>query len=210
VTKVPEGEIHIPVFYERVKSLDQVVPVEYVMPGCPPESKQIAAVVEAIISGATLPPPGRAIIGAGTVAVCEECPRQKNVKQIERFYRPHEITPDPDICLLEQGIVCMGIATRAGCGALCPQVNMRCEGCYGPLDDVVDQGANMVAAIASVIQAGSGPLAGIDEVELAHKIGAVMDTLVDPAGTFYRFNMAHSLLARARPDGAKAEKGAAR
>jgi hypothetical protein len=37
-----------------------------------------------------------------------------------------------------------------------------------------------------------------------------MDTLVDPAGTFYRFNMAHSLLARARPDGAKAEKGAAR
>jgi hypothetical protein len=25
-----------------------------------------------------------------------------------------------------------------------------------------------------------------------------MDTLVDPAGTFYRFNMAHSLLQRVR------------
>ena len=210
VTRVPEGEIHIPVFYERVKSLDQVVPVDYIMPGCPPESEQIAAVMEAIISGAELPPPGGAIIGAGSVAVCEECPRQKNVKQIERFYRPHEITPDPDICLLEQGIVCMGIATRSGCGALCPRVNMRCEGCYGPLDGVVDQGANMVAAIASVVQAGGGPLAGIDEAELAHQIGAVMDTLVDPAGTFYRFNMAHSLLARARTNGGKAEKGAAR
>lgn len=209
VTRVPEGEIHIPVFYERVKSLDQVVPVEYIMPGCPPEAKQIAAVMEAIIGGAELPAPGGAIIGAGTVAVCEECARQKNVKQIERFYRPHEITPDPDICLLEQGMVCMGIATRAGCGALCPQVNMRCEGCYGPLDGVTDQGANMVAAIASVIQEGGGPLAGIDEVDLAHRIGAVMDTLVDPAGTFYRFNMAHSLLARARFNGGKAEKGAA-
>jgi F420-non-reducing hydrogenase small subunit len=209
VTKVPEGEIHIPVFYDRVKSLDQVVAVDYIMPGCPPESKQIAAVIEAIISGAGLPAPGGAIIGAGSVAVCEECPRQKNIKQIERFYRPHEITPDPDICLLEQGMVCMGIATRSGCGALCPQVNMRCEGCYGPLDGVTDQGANMVAAIASVIQAGGGPLAGIDEHDLAHRIGAVMDTLVDPAGTFYRFNMAHSLLARARFNGGKAEKGAA-
>ena len=210
VTKAPEGEIHLPVFYERVKSLDQVVAVDYVMPGCPPESKQIAAVIEAVISGAELPAPGGAIIGAGKVAVCEECPRQKNVKRIERFYRPHEIITDPNICLLEQGIVCMGIATRAGCGALCPQVNMRCEGCYGPLDGVVDQGAAMVAAIASVIEAGSGPLAGIDEPELQRKIGEVMDTLVDPAGTFYRFNMAHSLLMRARPDAGHAQRGAAR
>jgi hypothetical protein len=27
-----------------------------------------------------------------------------------------------------------------------------------------------------------------------------MDTLVDPAGTFYRFNMAHSLLQRMRAE----------
>jgi F420-non-reducing hydrogenase small subunit len=210
VTKVPEGEIRIPVFYKRVKTLDQVVPVDYIMPGCPPESHQIAAVIEAVISGATLPPPGRAIIGAGKVAVCDECPREKNVKQIERFYRPYEITPDPNICLLEQGIVCMGVATRAGCGALCPQVNMRCEGCYGPLDEVVDQGANMIGAIASVIKEGSGSLAGVDEAELQRKIGEVMDTLVDPAGTFYRFNMAHSLLMRARSREDNAAKGGAR
>ncbi|MGC8878150.1 MAG: oxidoreductase [Anaerolineae bacterium] len=208
-TKVPEGTIQIPVFYERVKSLDQVVPVDYMMPGCPPEAHQIAAVMDAVITGVPLPPPGRSIIGAGSVAVCEECPRQKNVKRIKRFYRPHEITPDPEICLLEQGIVCMGVATRAGCGALCPRVNMRCEGCYGPLDGIEDQGANMVAAIASVIEEGSGPLAGIDEAELQRRIGEVMDTLVDPAGTFYRFNMARSLLMRARFMGDSAEKGVA-
>ncbi|MGQ9786625.1 MAG: hypothetical protein ACUVSJ_09205 [Anaerolineae bacterium] len=105
--------------------------------------------------------------------------------------------------------MCIGIATRAGCGALCPQVNMRREGCYGPLDGVEDQGANMVAAIASVIEEGSGPLSGIDEVELQRRIGEVMETLVDPAGTFYRFNMAHSLLMRARFTGDGVEKGVA-
>jgi F420-non-reducing hydrogenase small subunit len=198
VTKVPEGELHIPVFYNTVKALDQVVPVEYIVPGCPPEPPQIWGVLEAIITGAELPPPGGSIIGAGTVAVCEECPREKHEKEIERFYRPHEIVPDPDVCLLEQGILCMGIATRAGCGALCPQVGMRCAGCYGPLDGVVDQGANMVSAVASVIKAGSGALAGIDEDELAREIGEVMDTIEDPSGTFYRFSMAHSLLKRVR------------
>jgi len=210
VTKVPEGELHIPVFYNTVKTLDQVVPVDYVIPGCPPEPPQIWAVLEAIVTGAELPAPGGAIIGAGTVAVCEECSREKHEKEIERFYRPHEIVPDPDICLLEQGIICMGIATRAGCGALCPQVGMRCAGCYGPLDGIVDQGANMVSAIASVVKAGSGALAGIDEEELAREIGKVMDTIEDPSGTFYRFSMAHSLLTRVRSNGDGAQDGGGR
>jgi len=201
VTKVPEGKIRIPSFYQTVKCLEQVVPVDYIMPGCPPEAHQIAAVMDAIISGAELPKPGGAVIGAGTLAVCHECPRQKNEKKIARFYRPHEIVPDAETCLLEQGIVCMGIATRGGCGALCPKVGMRCEGCYGPLDDIPDQGANMVSAIASVIEAGSGPLGGVDEAALEREIEAALETLADPAGTFYRFSMAQSMLQRVRSNG---------
>lgn len=195
VTQVPEGELTIPVFYETVRALDQVVPVDYIIPGCPPEPHQIAAVVKAIISGAELPAPGGTIIGAGTVAVCEECPLEKNVKQITRFYRPYELTPEPGICLLEQGLLCMGPATRSGCGALCPQVNMRCEGCYGPLDGVADQGARILAAVASVVNVGKP---GDDPAEMERRISAAMETLVDPAGTFYRFSMAHSLLQRTR------------
>ncbi len=197
VTQVPEGEIEIPVLYETVKSLDQVVDVDYIIPGCPPEPHQIWAVLEAVVAaltkGAELPPAG-SIIGASNVAVCEECDRTKSEKSIERFYRPFEIVPDPDTCLLEQGVVCMGLATRGGCGALCPQVNMGCRGCYGPLD-VEDQGAKMLSAIASVTAVGEP---GEDESELERKIGEVMDTIADPAGTFYRFSMAHSLLRRAR------------
>ncbi len=89
----------------------------------------------------------------------------------------------------------MGPATRAGCGALCPQVSMGCRGCYGPLEGVEDQGAKMLSAIASVIGAGNPEM---EEDELEEVIQAVVDTIPDPAGTFYRFSMAHSLLRRAK------------
>ncbi len=201
VTLVAEGELEIPEFYHTVKSLDQVVDVDYTIPGCPPEPHQIWAVLQVVVAalteGAELPPPG-AIIGAESVAVCEACPLQRGEKSIERFYRPYQISPEPDVCLLEQGLVCMGPATRSGCGALCPQVGMGCRGCYGPLDGVEDQGAKMLAAIASVIGAGDPTM---EEDELARKIEAVVDTLADPAGTFYRFSMAHSLLRRAKVNG---------
>ncbi|MCP5094140.1 MAG: oxidoreductase, partial [Chloroflexi bacterium] len=36
-TAVPEGTLHIPTYYETVRSLDQVVTVDYTIPGCPPE-----------------------------------------------------------------------------------------------------------------------------------------------------------------------------
>lgn len=195
-SQVPEGDLEIPVFYETVRALDQVVPVDYIVPGCPPEPPQIWAVLKAVINGLPLPKPGNAIVGAGDVALCEECPLEKNVKQISRFYRPYEIVPDPAICLLEQGLVCMGPATRSGCGALCPQVGMRCEGCYGPLAEQ-DQGARMLSALASVVAVGKP---GEEEAELETAIDAAMDTLADPAGTFYRFGMAHSLLRRARSE----------
>lgn len=194
VSQVPEGELRIPVMYETVRALDQVVPVDYIIPGCPPEAHQISAVLTAILSGAALPAPGGTILGAADVALCEECPLTKDVKQITRFYRPYEITPEPGLCLLEQGLVCMGPATRGGCGALCPQVGMRCEGCYGPLTGQ-DQGARMLSAIASVVAAGP---AGMEEAAQAVAIEEAMTTLADPVGTFYRFSMAHSILGRAK------------
>jgi len=198
VTKVAEGELTLPVFYNTVKSLDQAVDVDYYLPGCPPEPHQIWAVLQvvvgALLEGNPLPPAG-AILGAGTKSVCEECEREKQEKCIDRFYRPYQLDPDPDQCLLEQGIICMGIATRSGCGALCPTVGMGCRGCYGPPDGVIDQGAKMLSAIASVINAGDETM---EDDELEHVIQEVIDTIPDPAGTFYRFSMAHSILRRVK------------
>src|SRR5574341_460778 len=183
-TAVAEGELTLPDFWNTVRPLDQIVKVDHYLPGCPPEAKWPAAAVEAILSG-KLPPPG-SVIGMN-VTVCDECTRTRSEKSITRFYRPQEIIPDPDICLLEQGLFCAGIATRAGCGALCPAVNMGCRGCYGPNEGVEDGGARLLSAIASVIDA-----------ETPEAIDAVLDTLPDPAGYFYRFGLPASLMGRTR------------
>jgi F420-non-reducing hydrogenase small subunit len=94
---------------------------------------------------------------------------------------------DPAVCLLEQGLMCNGPATRSGCNARCPQAGAPCIGCYGAAPEAIDQGARMMTAIASVIE-------GRD----ADAIDAVLDGIPDPAGTFYRFSLAHSLLRASR------------
>lgn len=181
-TEVSEGDLELPGFWHTVKTLAQVVPVDYFLPGCPPEASSIEAAVNAILSG-QLPAPG-SVIGVDTT-VCDECPREKHEKKIKRFYRPQEIVPDPDTCLLEQGLFCAGIATRAGCGARCPQVGVGCRGCYGPNEGVIDHGMKILTGIASVLDA-----------QTPEEIDAILDTLPDPAGYFYRFHLPDSLLRR--------------
>jgi F420-non-reducing hydrogenase small subunit len=183
-TNMPEGDIEIPELYETVKSLDQVIDVDYYIPGCPPQPQQIWGVIEYILSGKPLPPKG-SVLGAGDKTCCDECSREKKEKKLKQFYRPYEILPDPIQCLLDQGIVCMGPATRSGCGALCTAAGVPCRGCYGPPPNVEDQGAKMVSALGSVIDA--------HEPEELEKI---FDQIVDPIGTFYRFSLAHSILRR--------------
>ena len=188
---VPEGELELPEFYERVRHLEEIVEVDYSIPGCPPEPHTIWNVVEAVVQGAPLPPKGR-LLGAGNSTVCDQCPRRKETKTIQKFYRTYEIVPDRERCLLEQGIVCMGIATRDGCGALCPQVNMPCTGCYGAPEDVVDQGAKMVSALGSALDIGDHKT--LSEEELVEKIDAAIESLPDFVGTFYKYGLAASLL----------------
>jgi F420-non-reducing hydrogenase small subunit len=190
-TQVPEGELDLPAPFDSVKALDQVVEVDYFVPGCPPESQQIWNIVEALIAGQALPRKG-SVIGAGTSTVCEECSRKKKDKKIAKFYRTYEIQPDPEMCLLEQGIACMGVATRDGCGALCPRVNMPCMGCYGSPEGVFDQGAKMVAALGSVLDIGR--YAGMSERQVAQKADAAWESCVDCAGTFYKFSAAGTIL----------------
>jgi F420-non-reducing hydrogenase small subunit len=190
--KAPEGALHIPEFRPLLKTLDQVVPVDYYVPGCPPEPHQITAVVDLVIQAlhgkAALPPPG-SVIGAGGSTVCDECPRARNVKSIKKFARIQDIPSiDPNLCLLEQGIPCNGPATRSGCGALCPKAGAQCIGCYGPASGVLDFGARLISAFASVID-GDEPA----------EIERILDTLPDPVGQVYRFNLAGSLLRASKP-----------
>ncbi len=190
-TTVPEGDLTLPVFERTVGTLASAVDVDYVIPGCPPESAQIWAVIAHVIAGKPLPPKG-SVLGAGDKTVCDDCKRVKEEKLVSRFHRTWEIIPDRTQCLLEQGIVCMGIATRSGCGGLCPDVNMPCIGCYGPPEGVRDQGAKMIGALGAIIDVQ--PMKDMGEARVAAHIAEVLDTIPDLAGTLYKFSLGGSLM----------------
>jgi F420-non-reducing hydrogenase small subunit len=183
--KVPEGELEIPEFYDDVRSLGQVVDVDYFLPGCPPQTERLVEVFMAIVTGAQLPPKG-SVVGASEKTQCDECVRKKtDNKLIKKFYRPWEINDDGETCFLEQGVICMGPATRSGCGYRCIKGNAPCRGCYGPGAEISDPGAKMLSAIATMIDAKEP-----EEIE------EIIKGIVDPAGTFYRFSLPVSLIRR--------------
>ncbi|MGQ9565454.1 MAG: oxidoreductase [Candidatus Bathyarchaeales archaeon] len=184
--RVKEGELHLPEFYDTVKTLGQTVEVDYVLPGCPPPVDLIVKAVEAIVAN-KLPPKGSVL--APNKSVCDECPRKREKKRISKIYRVYEKTPEPDLCVLEQGILCMGPATRAGCGAQCLKVDMPCTGCGGPCPGEMEQGAAMMSALASILGVDEEKQEGYDPQKLISQVK-------DPVGTFYRYSLPASILRR--------------
>jgi F420-non-reducing hydrogenase small subunit len=175
----------LPEFRNVVRTLDQVVDVDFYIPGCPPTPKITKAAIGALLEG-KLPPKGSVL--APDVALCEQCPRKAN-KPVDlsftQFKRPHQVVIDPALCMLAQGIVCMGPATRGGCEAVCPAGNMPCTGCFGPTSRVHDQGAKILSSLCA-------NMAATDEKE----IRGVLAGIPDPVGTFYRYGLGKSLLRR--------------
>jgi len=182
--KVDEGEITLPELLDGVYPLDNVVPVDYYLPGCPPPKKWILAGVTAFLTG-ELPPKGSII--AEEFALCKECPREKPEKHsIKEFKRTWEVMNiDFEKCLLDQGIICLGPATRAGCEARCITTNYPCRGCMGPAPGIIDMGAKMVSVLGSILEEK-------DET----KMEQIIDEIPDLAGTFYEFTAGKSVFLR--------------
>lgn len=189
-TLVHEGSLSLPAFFRRVQSLSATVEVDYFIPGCPPEADQLWAALNQLAGDA--PPPRQSVVGTGATTVCEECSRRKEEKRIERFRRITEFIPDAESCLLEQGLICLGIATRGGCGGLCPAVNIPCSGCYGPPEGVEDQGLRMLAALGSILDPTA--LKELPEAEVALRIEATTASIADCAGSLSLYSLAESLL----------------
>ena len=183
-TTVNGYELHLPEFLNRLTSLSEVVEVDYVVPGCPPPKEIVSALFSALVAGEL---PATGTVFASSKNLCEECPREREQKRISQILRPHEHEPDPDKCLLDQGFMCMGPATRGGCGAVCPAANMPCTGCAGPTANIRDQGAAMFNTVASLIGTGEE---GEDQLAAEDAILAQFDDIV---GTFYRFGAATSI-----------------
>jgi len=154
-----------------------------------PTPNIISASIGTLLGG-NLPPKGTVL--APDVALCETCPRKDTKPEklaLTEFKRPHQIIADPEKCLLAQGLLCLGPATRGGCESLCVNGNMPCTGCFGPTSRVRDYGAKILSSIASIIDSK-------DEGE----INGILDKIPDPVGTFYRYSLPHSLLIRKKLD----------
>jgi F420-non-reducing hydrogenase small subunit len=186
------GELTLPEFYDTVQTLDQTIDVDYYLPGCPPPPDLILKAVTAILEG-KLPEKGAVL--APNKALCDTCPRAETKPEklsIAQIKRPWQIKIDPEKCFLDQGLICLGPATRSGCGETCIRANMPCRGCFGPVDRVVDQGAKGLSMIASIL--------GLEDEDRINEeeVKKLIDGIVDPAGTFYRFSLPASLLRRRR------------
>ncbi|MFQ6066266.1 MAG: oxidoreductase [bacterium] len=186
-TRVREGKIFLPYFQDAVSSLNKVVKVDYYIPGCPPPVDLIINAVDAIKTG-NLPPEGSVL--APEKGLCDECPRERKEKVISEIKRFHEVQDDGKTCLLEQGILCMGPATRAGCEGACIKVNMACRGCMGPTPAVIDQGAKMIGSLGSVV--------GIENEETMseNEVKKLLDKVEDLVGSLYSFTLPAALINR--------------
>jgi F420-non-reducing hydrogenase small subunit len=151
--KIPcEG---IPKLLETSYALDEKINVDIYLPGCPPHSDQIFGALTAFLEGRS--PELR------DKSVCDTCPTIREgkgeLKQLRRFLSaPHEDGPGEPLdkmrCILEQGMLCMGPVTKAGCGGdsvvpRCISARVPCRGCYGPVLKDGNQKLDMLNALVS-------------------------------------------------------------
>ncbi len=184
-TKTTESgrQLELSGFHDRVQALNQVVDVDYYIPGCPPTPELVRDAIMMVLEG-RLPEKGSVL--AEKKALCDTCPRKESRPErvrTTRFKRLYETDWDATRCFLDQGLICLGPATRGGCRARCIDANMPCRGCFGPTDRVRDQGAKSLSFLASLID-------GEDDDELREIAGSIPD----PAGLFYRYSLAVSML----------------
>ncbi len=185
MTRVNGSELTLPDFFDHVYPLDQIIDVDYYLPGCPPPADLISNAFNAFLNR-DLPPKGSTL--GPRRALCDTCTRNQRKPsriEIKALKRIHQIEPDPDICFLEQGVVCMGPATRAGCGESCLNINIPCRGCFGPVAGVTDSGSRYLSALASLLKA-----------ETDEDAKMMVDSIVDPAGYLYRFTQPSSLIGK--------------
>jgi len=185
--KVKEGELTIPEFYDTLLPLHQVVDVDYFIPGCPPPPWLILDAFNAIVEGKL---PAKGSVLAPLKAVCDECRFKLSDKKIQTVKRIYELEKMEEKCFLEQSVICMGPATRAGCHGRCMEGNMPCTGSQGILPNALDQGASMISALASILGVETEQTMSDKEVD------ALMEKIPDVVGTFYKYTLAAALLNR--------------
>ncbi len=178
-----KGRFDLPGFSDRLRPLNQAIEVDYFIPGCPPPPE---LVLEAFLALDTENLPGKGTVLAPRQALCKFCDRRETFPESlekKKFRRIHETEWDAGVCFLAQGIVCFGPCTRGGCGSRCIDGNMPCRGCFGPLDGAKDHGAAAVSLLSSLFETAEPDV-----------LDAIVESIPDPGGLFYRYGAASGIL----------------
>ena len=145
--------VNIPPLTDRVYAVNEVIKVDVSIPGCPPVPEMIAEAITSLLAGKPFSIPER--------SVCDDCPVKREKKAVTSVKRPLEdakFTPGQynDMrCLMEQGFLCLGPATKSGCGGTekiprCIRAYMPCRGCFGPIRAGANPMVDMMSALSSV------------------------------------------------------------
>jgi len=164
-----ESRRELPRLLPKSQPVDSFVNVNLYLPGCPPTPELFMA--------ALLQPPDFKT----SSIVCQECGRRK-LKDM----RPIHLTGfqkgevDPEICLINQGYLCVGSSVRGGCRALCTRPGHPCVGCRGPSDPLIEKDSHAwMESILRVFEA----LTDIPQEELR-------EALVSPQLALFLFQFA--------------------
>ncbi|HDD45270.1 MAG TPA: methyl viologen-reducing hydrogenase [Candidatus Desulfofervidus auxilii] len=145
----------VPAWLDRVYALDEIVKVDVYVPGCPPHAKNIADAITALIKGETWSLPER--------SVCDSCPLKREKKAssgtVKRSLENLEFDPEKPLdemrCIMEQGFLCLGPVTKAGCrgdsdAPRCIRARIGCRGCFGPIRKGAKPMVEMMTAWSSI------------------------------------------------------------
>jgi len=123
-----ENRHHLPHLLPKSRPIDAFVDVDLYLPGCPPTPELFMAALT-----------GPEDFEASSI-VCQECGRKKlkdmRPKHLVGFQQGEVL---PDICLINQGYLCVGSSVRGGCRAICTRPGHPCVGCRGPSDAYIEK-----------------------------------------------------------------------
>jgi F420-non-reducing hydrogenase small subunit len=156
----PTPATDLPKLLDRVYAVDEIVKVDVYIPGCPTNPELIVQALTALLEGKPFSLPER--------SVCDDCPvkREKkaggvNIKRPLENPQFEQGQPwDKTRCLMEQGYLCLGPVTRAGCAhptepggpkvPRCIVSYMPCRGCFGPIRKGANPMVDMLGALSSI------------------------------------------------------------
>jgi len=164
---------NMPKLTVNAKYIAEFVDIDIAIPGCPPPKNLILKLFKHLLKGEPLILPDK--------SVCNECPLNTSEDKVIRSIKRFSLEPiTPNKCFLEEGVLCLGPITRAGCDARCIKVNTPCRGCMGYLYNIDEAVVKFLSSISSMIDEKSGD---ID-----------VDKIKDLTGLLYRFTLASSKL----------------